>query len=107
MKKQKANAYELHHTLKNKKRGKSKAGAHFADLELAYLESIIELSEVESIDAHLTDTEQEDIMEHSNLHTSSFLDCDKPHHHESITDIANSLQVEITEEDIEEPVFET
>ena len=37
VKKQKAKAYELHHKLKRKKKGKGKAGVHFADLELAHL----------------------------------------------------------------------
>ena len=93
-KKQKANVYKLHHELKNKKKGKSKTCTYFTNLELAHFVSIIKLSE-------------EDTMEYSNLHTSSSLDHDEPNYHESITDIVNSFQVEITEEDIEEPVFET
>ena len=105
-KKQKADAYQLHHKLKNKKKGKGKAGAHFADLELAHLASIIETSEDEAIEANIADTE-EDTIQFSNLFASSPLDHDQPHHHKSITDITNSFQVEITEVNIEEPIFET
>ena len=106
-KKQKANTYELHHKFKNKKKGKGKVGVHFTDLELAHLASIIKPSEDGSIDTNFTDAEAEDAMGYSNLHASSSLNHELPDHHESITDITNFLQVEITEEDTEEPVFET
>ena len=69
--------------------------------------SIIEISEDESTDVNLADTEEDDTIQFSNLFTFSSLDHDEPHQHESITDIANSLQVNITEVDTEEHVFET
>ena len=106
-KKQKADAYLLHHKLKNKKKGKGKAGVHVANLKLAHLVSIIEISEDESTEANLADTEEEETVQFSNLFAFSSLNHDKPHHHKSITDIANSFQVEITEVDSEEPIFET
>ena len=71
---------------------------HNTNFELAHLVSIIKLSEDDSINANFANAEEEDTMEYSNLHKSSFLDHDEPNYHESITDIANSLQVEITEE---------
>ena len=46
-------------------------------------------------------------MQFSNLFTSSSLDHNKPHHHKSIMDITNSLQVEVTKVDTEKPIFET
>ena len=80
---------------------------HFADLKLAHPASIIEILEDESTEVNLADTEEEETMQFSNLFTSSSLDHDELYYHESIADIANSLQVQITEVDTEEPVFET
>ena len=106
-KKQKADTYQLQYKFKSKKKGKGKAGVHFADLELGHLVRIIKISEDEAIEANLAAIEEEETMQFSNLFASSSLDHEEPHHHESIMNITNSLQVEIVEEDTEEPVFET
>ena len=72
---------------------------HFANLKLAHLVSIIEIPEDESLAVNLTDTEEEDIIQFSNLFVFSSLDHNELHYRKSITDITNSLQVEMTEVD--------
>ena len=111
-KKQKAKAYALHHKLKGKKKGKSKAHVHFADLQLAHLAQIVELSDGDSTDHEKDSADQQvnnsDVtMDYHDLVESSYLENSDEHQLETITDIAASMPTIRLSDNYEEPIFET